>query len=325
MTDTLYSADEKLGLLLYALGPEAAEQGLGQLPAGRAEAVRNFLRDLNHDPPTASEIRFVLDDFESYFRFAMEQIPPPQPEAAAEQAGSSAGGEPRIIQFPTVASVGDPAADLRRLDPWQVAMALADDQPMTIALVLSQLPPLAAGRILENLPEQLRQASFLQLSRPQTASPAIVRRLLQKTFERASSILQRREELDHLVRMVELMRSLPKQLRIPLLASLNETDQDLAAAIREKMYRFDDIARLDDRSIQLVLTRVPSDRLIMALTRADAQISGRIFGNMSKRARETVEEEIGFNEKASDADIEAARLEIAQVLSRMDESGEISL
>lgn len=329
MSTALFSADEKLGLLLYLLGPAAVEQSLRGMEASRATSIRNFVRELGNDPPSAEEIQFVLDDFESCFRVGLASLPPAEKKKKDAQGGGDEDGEelagPVIVSFPAVDCGADPAMALARLDPWQVAVALANDQPLTIGLVLSQLPPVAASRILEKLPESQRQPAFLHLSRPQPVATTIIQRLLRTTFDKANAIRERRDDLDQTDRVVELMRSMPKELRKSMMAGLMEADQVLGAAVRQKMYRFDDINRLEDRGIQTVLARVPSDQLIMALTRAPGGLGARIFGNMSKRARQTVEEEIGFNDKATDAEIEHARNEIAQLLARMDEAGEISL
>lgn len=329
MSTALFSADEKLGLLLYLLGPAAVEQSLRAMEPARGTTIRNFVRELGNDPPSADEIQFVLDDFESCFRVALASLPPP--EKRKKDAKGSGGADedelsgPTIVSFPTVDCGDDPAMALARLDPWQVAVALGNDQPLTIGLVLSQLPPVAASRILEKLPEAQRQPAFLHLSRPQPVATPIVQRLLRTTFDKANAIRERRDDLDQTERVVELMRSMPKELRKSMMTGLMEADQALGAAVRQKMYRFDDINRLEDRGIQTVLARVPSDQLIMALTRAPDGLGTRIFANMSKRARQTVEEEIGFNDKATDAELEHARNEIAQLLARMDEAGEISL
>jgi hypothetical protein len=91
------------------------------------------------------------------------------------------------------------------------------------------------------------------------------------------------------------------------------------------MFEYEDLLRLDNRSVQAVLAKLASDRLVMALTKSADNILQKVLGNMSKRARETMEEEISFNSRATDKDIEAARTEIAQLLAQMDETGEISL
>jgi flagellar motor switch protein FliG len=110
-----------------------------------------------------------------------------------------------------------------------------------------------------------------------------------------------------------------------MMATLKEESAEMAEEIQEKLYRFEDILRLDDRAVQSVLAKIQSDQLVMALTRANVDLATRLLSNMSKRARQSIEEEIGFNERATAEEIEASRFEIAQILARMDEAGEISV
>jgi flagellar motor switch protein FliG len=326
MTTTLFSADEKLGLLLFLLGEKAVKSGIEALPAERSGSVKKFIGELREDPPSPHEIDFVLNDFEKYFRFALNSLGVSEDgKSSKATAGSNTSSVPTIISFQSLNPGNNIAQDLARLDAWQVATALSSDKPKTIALVLSQLPADVAGRILECLPEQLRNASFVEFSGQPTVPDPILQMLLRTTFQKANQIRERRSEVDHTDKIVEMMRSLPKEVRKQLMAQLMESDEAFSTAVREKMYRFDDIMRLDDRNIQAVLAKVSSEQLVMGLTRADPKLSAKVLGNMSKRARATVEEEISFNEKVTDTEIELARNELAQVLGRMDEAGEISL
>ncbi len=327
MSTIMFSADEKLGLLLHLLGDKAVSGGLKGIPATRAESIRRYVSELAADPPSADEISFVLDDFEKYFRFALNTLARKRRADGKKRpaGGVSSDTTPSVISFQAISSGQDLASDLARLDAWQVATALSADQPKTIAMVLSQLTADAAGQILSLLPEELRSNAFLHMAAPFNLPRPVLDRLLRTTFEKANQIRERRNEVDHTDKIVAMMRSLPKTVRRQLMEQLSATDESFATAVREKMYRFDDILRLDDRGIQTVLSKIASEQLVMSLTRADGQMCHRVLGNMSKRARQTVEEEISFNEKATEQEIEFSRTEVAQYSGRMDEAGEVSL
>ncbi len=328
MATIMFSADEKLGLLLHLLGEKAVAGGLKGIPSARADSIKRYVSELASDPPSSDEIQFVLDDFEKYFRFAINTLGTFKKRESGKKnpsGGDSGPPGPTIISFQAISSGQDLSADLAKLDAWQVATALSADQPKTVAIVLSQMSADAAGRVLALLPEELRSSSFLHMSSPHNLPRPILERLLRTTFEKANQIRERRNEVDHTDKIVSLMRSLPKAVRKQLMDQLSANDEKFATAVREKMYRFDDILRLDDRGIQAVLSKIASEQLVMSLTRADEQIVTRVLGNMSKRARQTIEEEISFNEKATDQEVEFSRGEVAQVLGRMDEAGEVSL
>ncbi|MEZ6095641.1 MAG: FliG C-terminal domain-containing protein [Pirellulaceae bacterium] len=324
----ILSNDERLAMLLNLVGEPAAEVAMKSVAPTRIPAIRSLINNYQADPPTQEEVDFVLNDFERYFQFAMAQIQKDEEarqkaELARIQADSPLA--PKITYFDNVESTGNPAFDLGRLDPYQVATALQDDQPKTIALVLRQLEPEAAGKALDFFPEEVRLQTFLQMGQPITVPDPIVQKVLKATFDRANKIRERRVDPELIDKLVEMVRALPKETRRSMMTSLKESSAEMAEQIQVKLYRFEDLLRLDDRSIQAVLAKVQSEQLVMALTRADEKISGRLLGNMSKRARQSIEEEIGFNERATDEEIEAARFDIAQTLAKMDESGEVSL
>ncbi len=322
-----YSNDERLALLLNLIGDSATEVALKSVAAPRAAVIKRLITEFKADPPSPDEIQLVLQDFERYFQFAMSQLKVSDDKKKNGESNSKVDSPlaPQITIFERVESTYDVVADLCKLDPYQIATALADDQPKTIALVLRQLESDISGRALEFFPETIRVESFIELGNPTTIPQPIVQKVMRTIFEKANAIRQRRVDPEMLDKLVEMMRALPKETRRSMMTNLKDKTPEFAEQIQAKLYRFKDLLRLNDRSIQSVLAKIQSEQLVMSLTRADQEISTRILSNMSKRARQSIEEEIGFNERATEEEIEAARFEIAQTLARMDEAGEISM
>ncbi len=330
MIETL-NDDQRMAMLLTLLGDKTTELALRQLPAKRAHTLLEIIEDYRDDPPSMDDIDELLSDFERYFRFAMNSLNRTnngelgEDEADEVLAKRQSRKAVQRIEFIQVAATSDPADGLNRLVPYQIATAIKHDQPKTIALILSQMLPENAARVLEELSESTRAAAFIFLSQPLNVPRPIIDKVLQSAFDRANAVREQVKESDRVEQLVELMRSLPKKVRSELLAKLVEESEELAENVKSKLYRFDDLMRLDDRSVQAVLSRISSTTLVMALTRADKGLTAKMFANMSKRARQTIEEEIGFNEKATEDEINMSRIEIAQTIGKMDESGEISL
>lgn len=342
------SHDERLAVFLTLLGDQAVDLAMKQLPGQRPQQVRKYLDEYRQTPPTDEEIELVLEDFDRYFRFALNTLdqanPPPgdhdshkkkevqapkKKKIRRKKTNSSDDGGEEVyyeqLSFPLIEPSDDPVADLNKLHAYQVAHTIAHDQPKTIAMVLAQIDPSLAAKSLELLPPDIRMSAFLLMSQPITVPFPIVRKVLRSTFERANAIRESQPVVDRVEQLISMLRNMPKAIRSDIMAKLREEKPELAEEIQSKMFDFEDMLRLDDRSVQTVLTKITSDRLVMALTRAPDDISRKILNNMSKRARETMEEEIGFNERAGEKDIDAARTEIAQLLAKMDEAGEISL
>ncbi|MFN9752409.1 MAG: FliG C-terminal domain-containing protein, partial [Planctomycetota bacterium] len=205
------------------------------------------------------------------------------------------------------------------------AKVIGEDQPKTIAMVLAQIDPDQAADVLKFLSPELRTRTFLLMSQPITVPDPIVQKVLRSTFDKSNAIRYSQPIVDRTAQLVAVLRNMSKPVRLEILNKLRDQQPDLANDIRNKMFEFEDLLRLDNRSVQSVLTKLSSDRLVMSLTKAPEEILQKVLTNMSKRARETMEEEISFNSRATEKDIEAARAEIAQLLAQMDEAGEISL
>ncbi|MEM7454266.1 MAG: FliG C-terminal domain-containing protein [Planctomycetota bacterium] len=334
---------ERLALLLSLLGDEAADVALSSLQSGVSEQVTTSLADFRQNPPSEHEIEIVLSEFESYFRFALETASESlneltEAETAAEAdvpatiPGPAVEEEERfelyvepVKKFTQPELTGSAAHDLKRLHPYQVAAAIKNDQPGTISLVLRHLPVEFAAKTVEYLPEAIRPVVFLELNDPTTVSPLVIERILQTTLRLALEIEERETEEDTVAQMADLMRSLPRDVRSPMLQEVLNTDEELARELKSKLYCFEDIEKLSDRDVQTVLRQTNTDSLLLALQGAEDQLVSIILKNVSKRARETLMEEMAYKTDSSKDEIDAGRAEIVKVLIELDESGAITV
>ena len=121
------------------------------------------------------------------------------------------------------------------------------------------------------------------------------------------------------------MRSLPKTVRIPMMEQLVTSDPDLAGQVKSQLYQFEDLNKLSERDMQKVLGQTNTESLVLALQGADEELVSRILGNLSKRARESLVEEMEFKTDASQDEIAIGRDAIAKVLAELDEAGTITM
>ena len=219
----------------------------------------------------------------------------------------------------------DPVEDINKLDPFQVAEALSHDHPKTIALVLERLQPERSAFVLQELPENLRNETILFLSQESNVPQLIVDQVMRSTFEKASTVKFRANRIEQTQMLANMLRSVPKKLRAGLLTQLEEADETFYKAVQEKMYVFDDIVRLNDRDVQRMLGEIQTDFLILGLQNTDQDLKDKLLGNLSKRARQSVLEEMEFKANATTEEIEEARSEIVTVMARLDEAGDINL
>lgn len=331
------SKSEQIALLLNLLGDDATSTALAGMDSGTSREIKSALDDFESHPPTQEEIDFVLDDFEKYFRFAMETLSVAEAQTPETQVPEEPEPEPDILpmvsepvektsnQFPEIELSGDAIKDLCRLDPYQISHALRDESPTAVAIVVRSLPTERAAKVLEQLPDAVRSTVFLMLAQPSATTIKIQDCVLQATLECALQVKERLPDNDIAAQMVTLIRSLPKNVRLPMLEQLMSQDEELHAKVKSQMYQFDDINQLGDRDIQKVLGQTSSDSLVVALQEADPELVERILKNMSKRARETLQEEMEFKTNVKQDEIDEGRDAIVKVLVELDEAGEISL
>ena len=334
----LLTNEEKLALLLSVLGKNAADAALKDMNPTRAKFVSKMLDDYKIDPPSQSEIDFIVQDFNSYFSFAMDTLGPQIKQvadkkaksrssggAASPKAAASSSSQPQPTYYETVTPSGEISADLNRLDPFQISDVLKNDHPKTVALVLRNLSNALAAAVIESLPTEIRNPTVVFLSQESTVSPRIVEQVLNSTFASANAIKMKEAVIDQSQTLADLMRTLSKDLRKELLEQIAEDNSDLAAKIKTKLYMFEDVLRLDDRDVQKVLGAAAADKLPFVLQNIDDELKSKVLNNLSKRARQSIEEEMEYMSNVPEEEIEEAQTQFASIIGQLDEAGEVTL
>jgi len=98
---------------------------------------------------------------------------------------------------------------------------------------------------------------------------------------------------------------------------------ELAEEIRRRMFVFEDLMKLDDRSVQLILREVETKDLALALKGASEEVKEKIFKNISKRAAQLLQDELEYMGPVRIKDVEEAQQKIINVVRRLEEAGEI--
>ena len=104
---------------------------------------------------------------------------------------------------------------------------------------------------------------------------------------------------------------------------LQDVDGELADEIKKRMFVFEDLVTLDDRSVQLVLREVDNRELALALKMASDEVGQKIYRNMSKRASDMLKEDLEYLGPVRLRDVEEAQQKIVNVVRRLEEAGEV--
>jgi flagellar motor switch protein FliG len=224
------------------------------------------------------------------------------------------------------AAIADPVAELRLIDSDRLAAALEGEHPRGVATVLSCLDAAKACETLKRLPPEVRKDVFPRLGQAAGGTNDLAIRIayaiVVKCRAAADEPAQASGE-DKAQMMADMLKSMERVDRMDLLKVLEEQDGALAAAVREKLYVFEDLLVIEGRSMQKLLSEIDSKTLAVALKDAAENIAEKVMGNLSKRARETLTEEISFLSALPAAQVQQAQKAVVEVIQRMDQAGEL--
>ena len=291
-------------------------------PAGEAASAQGSAAESMPGPLTLSEEALAADQQALLAQQAEQNS---TAEQRAEQANAEHGSdlEDSMTATQAIPMSDNPLKDLETLSVHQIAQALGSEQSRTTAMLLSSLPAKLTGDILNLLKPEYQKLVMKELTKEQHAPAILVDRIARATFLRARQLsAEPPDTRNHADRVAEVLRSVPKAGRRNMLAAIEEQDPDLAKSLLTRIYRFDDITALNKAVVQRVLGEVDSTNLTTALFGADESVKDAIFANLSKRARQTIEEEMQFMTNVSETRIQQARDAIAEVIAKIDMESE---
>lgn len=219
-----------------------------------------------------------------------------------------------------------PFGYLADADPTMAARALAAEPPASAALALAHLSGEAAARVLVAMEPGPAVELARRLASLERAHPEVIALVDADFRERLAPVLAEQvQEIPGLSLLVEVLNRASREKERELLDGIGHHDADLAERIREAMFVFDDVARLDDRAIQQVLKSVDSKDLATAMKGASQTVCDAILRNLSERARTNLLEEIEFMKGVPASDIEAARTAVVRTVRTLEEDGTITI
>ncbi|MDE6719506.1 MAG: flagellar motor switch protein FliG, partial [Treponemataceae bacterium] len=213
---------------------------------------------------------------------------------------------------------------IRRTDPAHLLNFIQQEYPQTIALILAYLEPAKAAIILQNLPEEMQPEVSKRLATMDRTSPDVLREV-ERVLEKKLSTLSSEDytAAGGVESIVEILNLVDRSSEKAIIEALEEEDPDLAEEIKKRMFVFEDIVMLDDRSIQRVLREVDTQELAKALKSVDAEVQDKIFHNMSKRAASMLKEDMEFMGPVRLKDVEEAQQKVVSTIRRLEEKGDI--
>jgi flagellar motor switch protein FliG len=208
----------------------------------------------------------------------------------------------------------------------QLFNLLKQEQPQTMALILSYLSPEKSCQLLMLLRDDLRDKVVERLATLAPTPVEVVERIVEVLQQKAGVTPTRAlSQTGGLKNAADLLNSMDKNVSQSMLLDLEKRNPELGQAIRQKMFTFEDLALLDSSSLQKIMREVDMRDLAVALKTASPKLKAALLSVISKRAAETVNEEISFLGPLKKRDIESSQLRIIESVRQLEAEGEIDL
>ncbi len=226
----------------------------------------------------------------------------------------------RILQGGDVSGI----ESLKWMDPLSVAELLRNEHPQIVAAILVHLDFDQVADILKHSTERQRNEVMLRIATMEGIQPSALKDLNEVLFKVLSGGDKiRKASLGGVKTAAEVINFLGNAIESTVLESIRGHDPDLAQKIMDKMFVFDDVMKLDDKAIQMVLKEVASDSLIVALKGAQPELKEKFLSNMSSRAAESLREDLESRGPMRLSEVEAQQKEILKVVRRLADEGQI--
>jgi len=317
---------KKAAILLLAMGEEGASEVVKNLEDSEIQQVGYYMARFTDVAP--EELDVVLEEFYNKSGTAGEGFLINASGDFVRNTISKALGGDRAKELVDnlSATVEESALEsLKWLDPKAIANFITHEHPQTIALILAHLEdPEQTATVLKELPENLQADVVYRMAILESIQPGVVSEIDEVlSREMQASGAMGTSKVGGIEAVAEMLNSLDKSTETRILATIEESNPDLAEQIRELMFTFEDMVLIDSKSMQVVVKEMPRDELVLALKTASEPIKELIFSAQSTRASEMLREDLEILPPTKVSDVERAQQAMVKIARQLEEEGKI--
>lgn len=314
---------ENAAILLMSLGEEEAAEVFKHLAPKEVQRLGETIARLRAIP--RERVERVIDSFEELA--AKESILVADSNEYVKAVLRKALGEDkanllidRILQGSDITGI----ESLKWMDPSSVAELLRNEHPQIIAAILVHLESDLTAGVLKHLSERMRNEVMLRIATLEGIQPTALNDLNEVLYKvLAGGDKVRKTSLGGVQTAAEILNMMGPSFETTVIESIREQDADLAQKITDKLFTFEDLQKLDNKSIQTVLKEVSGDALVIALKGASTELRELILGNMSSRAAEGLREDLESRGPVRLSEVEGQQKDILKIVRRLAEEGSI--
>jgi flagellar motor switch protein FliG len=306
---------QKAAIFLLSAGEEFSTYFLKTLDKHTIRKIGQYMSEISYVPTEVVDA--VMDEFLTTFR-QTDSLMISGREFFASTAKETLGeGEVDVT------TESAPFEDLVHLSAEQLTTAIRSEHPQTIALVLSYVADSKAAEVLKLLPEDVRMEVAYRLTDLGDVPQEFVRELDRTIQNNLSDTATSAREFGGIEALASILNQVDGSTEETIMAFLEKQDMELAAAIRQKMFVFEDLLEFDSKNFREILQNVDSQLLIKSLKTASEELKQKVFSNLSQRAAEMLKEDMEVMGPIRLRDVEQAQQEILAAAKKLEAEGRL--
>ncbi len=320
------SGPERAAVLLMNLGEEIAAKVLLNLDDREIQNIGNYISELGDvDLDTMDSINkdfynMVESGIGGLGKGGMDFL-----KSALMQA-LDPGKATEILNNITTPGeeMGGGLETVRLMDPKVIASFITNEHPQTAAIILAHLDPPVASSTIQELPEENRMEIIHRLATLERVAPTAIRELdeaLQAEFRTSGAVFG--NKLGGVQIAADVVGSLDRATETAILTAMDEVDPDLAKEIRDLRFTFEDILKIDDAGIQMIMKEINQEDLVIGLKTATDELKEKLFSNMSERAALMMKEDLESLGPKKISEVQQAQQKVIAVCKKLEEEGKI--
>jgi flagellar motor switch protein FliG len=321
-----YTGPEKAAIFLMSLGEEGAAKILAEMEEREIQSIGNYMS-------TIGEVEMTTIDKISHEFYKGMSV-----------GGGGLGISGLDFLRTTLMRALDPAKateilnnittpgedlgggldTVRMLEPKVIALFLANEHPQTAAIVLAHLETAVAGAALREMPDESRMEVIYRLATLERVSPQVLRELdqaLQSEFRSSGAVSG--SKMGGAEAAAQIMGTIDRATESSILSAMDDVDPDLSNEIRNLRFTYEDILKIDDLGVQMMLKEISQEDLLISLKTASDELKEKIFSNMSERASTMLQEDLEAMGLTKITEVERCQQKIVSVIKRLEDEGRV--
>jgi flagellar motor switch protein FliG len=314
---------QKTAILILALGDAFASEVFKKFERSEITSVSRAMAKL--DSVSKEQAEEVLKEFNQAMTIGKEMLYG-GPEQVRKMISSNLDSDTAryILDELDFDSGPVPFKELGNVSPKILAQILRNEHPQTLALILGHLPPDSAGNLLQNMAPGVRAEVLIRLAKLEAVAEEMlveVDRVLQSQLIAIGG--KEGRKVGGVNSVAEILNAIDRATEEEIMADIEEESAQLAEEIKQLMFVFEDIIKIDDRGIREVLKEISNEDLTMSLKTAPEELREKFFKNLSERAGNMIREDLEIMGPVKLSEVEAAQQNIVKQVRRLEAEGRI--